>query len=216
MEWSFGKSSLSTSPIPGAPGSATKTNPPVSNAAAVPSPVRFITSATCVILPSSFKVTGMSAASETARHDAKVPAALVPNPAAIGHATCTSIATSRIIPRVSRSCSIAEWVVCASAAGFELILILIRVSPLFRTMALEVAPRGIAKPPPRDPILAGSASGSPDESTLQTSKKLEIPAGQNASETRNRFAVKVSGFLVRLLGGWERLLGRLRQQAESR
>jgi len=184
MQWFFGKSSLSTSPIPGAPGSLTKTKPPVSNAAAVPSPVRFTTSATCVILPSSFMVTGISAASDTARHEAKVPAALVPNPAPIGDATLTSMPTSRVIPCVFRSCSIAERVVCAPGAGFELILTLTRVTPLFRTMALELAPREIANPPPRDPILAGSASGWPDESTLQISKKLEIPAGQNASETR--------------------------------
>jgi hypothetical protein len=138
-----------------------------------------------VILPSSVKVTARSAASDTARQDANVPAALVPNPAAIGDATLKSMPTSRVIPCVFRSCSIAERVVSASGAGFELILILILVSAFFRIVTREVAPWGIANPPPRAPILAGSASGLPDKSTLQISKKLEIPAGEKAFETRN-------------------------------
>ncbi len=141
----------------------------------------------------------------------------MPNPAPIGQATFKSIAISKVIPCVFRICSIADRVVCASGAGFELILILILVSALFLTMAREVAPRGIANPPPLAPILAGSVSGLPDESKLHTSKKLEIPAGQNASETRNRFAggVNASGFLVQWLGGWERLLDRLQLLVES-
>ena len=188
MEWFLGKINLSTNPTPAAPGSVTKTKPPVSSAAAVPSPVRFTTSATCVILPSSLIVTGKSAASETARHEARVPAALVPNPAPIGHRIFRSIATSKVKFCDFRSCSIADRVVCASGAAFELILILILVSALLFTMVREMAPRGIAKPPPRAPILAGSTIGFPDESRLHTSKKLEIPAGQNASETRNGLA----------------------------
>jgi hypothetical protein len=85
------------------------------------------------------------------------------------------------------SSSTAARVVCASGAVCELILISIRVRSFFLTVTRDVAPRAIANPPPRAPILAGSPIGLPAASWSQTSKKLDMPAGQKAAETGMKF-----------------------------
>jgi len=50
----------------------------------------------------------------------------------------------------------AHRVVCASGAGFELIRILTRDFDAFLVVTFDVTPLEIAKPPPLDPIRAGS------------------------------------------------------------
>jgi len=50
----------------------------------------------------------------------------------------------------------AHRVVCASGAGFELIRILTRDFDAFLVITFDVTPLEIAKPPPLEPIRAGS------------------------------------------------------------
>jgi hypothetical protein len=73
--------------------------------------------------------------------------------------------------------------VFASGAAFELIRIVIRFFDDFRVETRAFTPRLIAKPPPRAPMRAGSFRGFPVESMVQISKKLDMPAGQVASDT---------------------------------
>jgi len=82
----------------------------------------------------------------------------------------------------------AHRVVRASGAGFELIRILSRGLEAFRVTILAVTAGEIANPPPLAPIRAGSLIGFPVASVSHTSKKLEMPAGHAASETRKSFA----------------------------
>ena len=77
----------------------------------------------------------------------------------------------------------AERVVRASGAGFELIRMEIRVCGAFLTYTLALTPRVIPKPPPLEPIRVGSVNALPAGSVSHTSKKLDIAAGLAASET---------------------------------
>jgi len=65
----------------------------------------------------------------------------------------------------------------------ELIRIVILVLGDFRTDMRALTPRLSAKPPPRAPMRAGSVRSVPAASMLQISKKLDMPAGQVASDT---------------------------------
>ena len=122
-------------------------------------------------------------ASTKAKQLAKVPAALVPKPAPIGTLTLKSTWTSKTAPLDLRISLMAHRVVCASGAGFELMRILTQDFAAFLVVTFDVTPLEIAKPPPLAPIRAGSMIEFPAQSISHTSKKLEMPAGQNASDT---------------------------------
>lgn len=141
----------------------------------------------CVIRPRSFRVIGKSRASTNAKQLAKVPAALVPKPDPMGTLTLKSMWTSKVAAASFKISVMADRVVCASGAGFELMRMLRRDLDAFLVDTLAVAPLGIANPPPLAPIRAGSMIEFPAASVSHTSKKLEMPAGHVASEAGNEY-----------------------------